>query len=163
MQDHEKLQRLWDILSIQQVLARYVPAIDSALGDVVARDFAEDGVFELGEIGVFEGRDAIRGFIARDNWPAESLERIAGGGGHFLSSPMIDIDGDDAFAVCTSLFFLRDGDAYVMQRLTAVRLELERHGDGWQITRRVNRLIDETGEGVDLYRQAFDSGRPRLP
>jgi hypothetical protein len=152
----ERMQLMWDTHCIEQILARYVPAIDGALADVVAADFTEDGVFDLGPIGVFQGRDEIRGFIARDSWSADQLAQIARGGGHFLSPPMIVIEGDNAVATCTSQFYLRDGGAYTMLRLTAVRLELQRVGDGWKIVRRVNRLIDHGGEGIALYRQAFD-------
>lgn len=68
MNAHGKLQRIWD-LRIRQILARYVPAIDSAQGEVVASDLVEDGIFDLGAIGVFQGTDQIRAFIARDDWP----------------------------------------------------------------------------------------------
>ena len=151
----DKLQWMWDILSIQQVIARYVPALDSENGDVVAGDFTEQGVFDLGPIGRFEGRDQIHAFATRQSWLPEQLVTIARGGGHFLSPPMIEIDRDEAVATCSSLFFLRDGDHYTMTRLTAVRLELRRVEDEWKVVRRFNRLIDDSGEGVALYRQAF--------
>ncbi|MEV0341861.1 nuclear transport factor 2 family protein [Nocardia sp. NPDC050713] len=154
--DAEKSQWMWDILSIQQIVARYVPALDGEVGEVVAGDFIEHGVFDLGTIGRFEGRDEIRAFATRETWQPEQLATIARGGGHFLSPPMIEIDQDEAVATCSSLFFLRDSDHYTLTRLTAVRLELRRIADEWKIVRRFNRLIDETGEGVALYRQAFE-------
>ena len=159
--DPAKLQRIWDLLTIQQILARYVPALDGARADVVADDFAADGVFDLGALGVFTGRDEIHGFASRERWSDRQLSALAEGGGHFLSPPMIVIEQNKAVATCTSQFYLREGDRYVLLRLTAVRVELRRTSDGWRITHRWNRLIDSSAEGVELYRSAFEvSGDP---
>ncbi len=150
----DQVRYIMDYIEIQQIFARYVPGLDSASGDVVASDFTEDGVFDLGPLGVHRGREEIRAFADRDNWTAEGLAAFARGAGHVLNSPLITIDGDTAVGTCTSMIYFRGEAEYRMTRLTVVRLELARTAEGWRITKRFNRLVDETGEAVALYRSA---------
>jgi hypothetical protein len=80
----------------------------------------------------------------------------ANGCGHVLSMPVVSVTGDTAVATCTSRFYFRDGDAFKTSRVTAVRMELLRTSEGWQIKRRINRLLDGTDDGLALYRAAFE-------
>jgi hypothetical protein len=145
--ERERMQWAIDILSIQQILARYVPGFDGQASESVARDFVEDGVLDISGYGALNGHAEIRAFI-------DAVDPTVPNG-HFLSSPMIEITGDEAVATLTSLFFYRDGDHFKMLRLTAVRVELQRTGDVWKIVRRFNRVIDESGVGRGVYRKAL--------
>src|SRR5690554_1810213 len=65
MNDTEKLQWLYDVEQIKQLKHRYCAYCDEAYDpDGIAALFVEDGVWDGGPFGRYEGRAAIHAFFA---------------------------------------------------------------------------------------------------
>ena len=85
----KRLQRVEDILAIQQLFIDYGHYLDAGLFDEYAGLFAEDGKVQLGPMGVAQGRDAIRELMTR------ALGDQIGKSFHIISSPRIAFEDDD--------------------------------------------------------------------
>ena len=86
----ERLQRLEDILAIQQLFIDYGLALDAGDLDQYAQLFAKQGTVNLGPIGCATGRDEIRALMA------QTLEGLVGSSFHIVSSPQINFHGETA-------------------------------------------------------------------
>ncbi len=76
---------------------------------------------------------------------------IANGCCHFFGPPVIEVDTDDAVAVCESaLLVRRDSGGYAVARAGAHVMRLRRDGGAWRITTRTARQFDAGGAGRDL-------------
>ena len=85
-----RLQRMEDLLEIQQLFIDYGAHLDAGDFESYASLFATDGEVKLGPMGKAQGRDAIRRLM-------EGV--LAGGVGtsyHVISSPRVELDGDTA-------------------------------------------------------------------
>ena len=90
MNDQEKLQWLFDIENIKQLKHRYCAYCDEKYDpDGIISLFVEDGVWDGGLFGRYEGHAAIREFFSG----ASNLISFAN---HYVSNPVIDVDGDSA-------------------------------------------------------------------
>jgi hypothetical protein len=141
----ERVARLEEELAIYRLVAAYGPAIDA--GDQRAADlWAEDGTYDTYPVKL-EGRAAIADMVLGD------LHRslLSRGCAHIQSFPRIRIDGETATATLHSLLLLNDGDdGFRIWRAAANRWELRRTTYGWEITSRVNRLLDGSPEAREL-------------
>ena len=84
-------------------------------------------------------------------------EFITTGCTHFLSPAVVTIHGDDAVAVCESTLLLRRGATYEAIRAGVSYFHLRRAAEsphGWQIVKRVTRLLD----GTELPRRLLADG-----
>lgn len=142
-----RLQAIEDQLAIYQIVSGYGYAIDGCNAEVVGSLYAEDGVYAVGDMPAFEGRERIMA-IASDE---HHLGLVGAGCAHVSTTPHVVIDGDRAVATChTMLMQHRDGGFFV-GRLSASRIELSRQpGGGWQIDRRQNFLQVGDGKGPAL-------------
>jgi len=86
----ERLQRLEDILAIQQLFIDYGLALDAGDFHTYAQLFAAEGTVNLGPIGRATGRNEIRALMA------QTLEGLVGSSFHIVSSPQINFHGDIA-------------------------------------------------------------------
>jgi hypothetical protein len=130
-----------DRLAIYQLIATYGPAVDSLSGDATASLWLEDGVYDSEHESkplVFKGGAALKALV---EVPVH-LDLVARGCAHIMSMPHIVLDGDRAIATGYSRLYLRDGAHWRVERLSANRWELERTSTGWNVRRRVNRLLD---------------------
>ncbi|MCS6925158.1 MAG: nuclear transport factor 2 family protein [Candidatus Binatia bacterium] len=88
-----------DYIAIQQLLHKYCHAVDRGTADEVAELFHPDGVlcprYESDER--YEGREAVRGWYARYMENFRTKVRYLR---HKITSPVIDITGDEATSVC---------------------------------------------------------------
>lgn len=90
MNESEKVQWLFDVEQIKQLKHRYCGYCDEQYDpDGIASLFVEDGVWDGGPFGKYEGRDAIHKFFAN----ASNLISFAN---HYVTNPIIEIDGDTA-------------------------------------------------------------------
>jgi hypothetical protein len=90
MNDSEKLQWLFDVEQIKQLKHRYCAYCDEQYDpDGIASLFVEDGVWDGGPFGTYEGRDAIHEFFAN----ASNLISFAN---HYVTNPVIEVSGDTA-------------------------------------------------------------------
>lgn len=147
-----RIAALEDQLAIYRLLMTYGPSADSGSDDVVRDLHHPDAEYDSG-LDVFRGAGEIGEMIA-----SLPLHRqiMAGGSAHIATMPVVQVEGDRAYAVCHGqlLRFDQEADAFRIWRATAVRLEFRRTGDGWKIYRRANRLLD----GSDASHQHFRDG-----
>jgi uncharacterized protein (TIGR02246 family) len=126
----DRLQRLEDLLAIQDLVADYVRCVDRADFDRYASLFAEDGEVDLSPHGQARGRDAIRTLIAGMTGPPGGSFRIVG-------RPEIDLRGDEATAVTLFAVIGRTADgAAALSTVGHHYDELRREGGRWCFARR---------------------------
>ncbi|HEY2301418.1 MAG TPA: nuclear transport factor 2 family protein [Acidimicrobiales bacterium] len=163
----ERLQRLEDQLAINQLMMTYGPCVDSGSADDTGRLWTADGEYDAGTQ-IMRGRDEIGAMVVG----AQHQSFVHNGCAHLISPPLITVDGDAAVATCYSQLCLRDNDdegiggvwpgggrPYRVQRITANRWDFERGDDGWKVTRRVNRPLDGTDQGHQMFREAVAARR----
>lgn len=124
MTDHE------DRLDIVDVLVRYATGIDRRDWPLFRTAFTDDCALDYGEIGQWNGVDAVTEFMDRSH-------AMAGHTMHRLSNHTIAVDGDVATArtYIDGLIMAQDNNSGV----NAVGFyddELVRTADGWRIARR---------------------------
>lgn len=134
-----RLRALEDVVAIYQLLAGYGPAVDAGASAIAASRWSESGSYDA-QVGEWVGREAIAGMVEGEFH--QSL--IQSGCAHVLSLPHVVVDGDRAVATSHGRLYRRDepNDSFRVWRVTATRWELVRHGDGWLVERRVNKLLD---------------------
>jgi uncharacterized protein (TIGR02246 family) len=134
-----RLRRLEDQQAIYQVICGYGYAVDGLNAAAVGSCYTDDGVYAVGDIGAFDGREAIEA-ITRD--PGH-LQYVAAGCAHISTLPHIVIDGDKAVATCHTMVAMHGPDGFFIGRLSASRLQLSRQTDGaWKIVHRQNYMLN---------------------
>lgn len=143
----QRLQAVEDRLAIYQLICGYACAVDGCNADAVGACYAEDGVYAVGDIETFAGRENIAAITRRPG----HLNLVQAGCGHIATLPYIVLDGDRASATCHTMVVMNGKDGYFVGRLSASRLELSRKSDGsWQIDHRQNFLQNGDGAGIAL-------------
>ena len=87
---------------------------------------------------------------------------IAGGCAHVVGPATITVDGDTAIAVCHSLMVVRQDERFVVRRATANHWAFGRTADGWQVTRRSNRVLDGRAESPRLLLDGVHGAAARV-
>jgi hypothetical protein len=147
----QRLRRAEDELAIARLMASYGPLVDAGDADAVAGLWAEDGEYD------------VDGWHMRSRSDVAEMVRspahqglISGGAAHFLGPVWVDVDvdGDQAVAVCESIVVRRneDGGGYRVWRAGANHVTLRRTVAGWQIVKRTTRALDGSAESRDLLR-----------
>ena len=147
-----RLRRLEDESAIQRLLMSYGPAADAGMAGFAAGLWLEDGEYD------WDGKaEPHRGAAAVDSMLQSTFHRqlMAEGVAHFGGPLLVEVDGDRATAVNYSLIMRREEQRFYLWRVSAVRWDLERSGDSWRVRRRTNRLMDETGGGLQLFGTAL--------
>lgn len=133
-----RLRALEDRAAIQDLIAGYGPAVDSADEHAVSAMWADGGTYQIDDdvlrmpgVGALVRSAPHRGYLAR-------------GCAHFLSSPRIDLDGDTAVALNHSCLLAGSAETgeWVAARVSANRWDLVRTPEGWRVLSRVARLLD---------------------
>ena len=120
-----------DTDAIGDVLIRYATAIDTRDWVLFRTCFSEAVDADYGDIGHFDGLDALTGFMDTAHVGFRSTN-------HMMSNFVIDIDGDRATArsyVHVVLVFADDPDRWV-ESVGGYDDVLARTDDGWRITAR---------------------------
>lgn len=134
-----RLQAVEDHLAIAQIVAGYGYAVDGCNGEAVGSFYAEDGVYAVGDVGSYAGRDRVAAITASP----PHLDKVKAGCAHVSTAPYVVIDGDKAVATCHTMVIMHGEDGFRVDRLSASRLQLSRKaGGGWQIDHRQNNLLD---------------------
>lgn len=145
-----RLRAIEDRLEIYNVVSAYGPAVDSLDVEANEKLWAEDGVYDVGGLGLYEGHAGLRAMIEGEF----HQNVVRNGSGHVLSLPHVVIEGDKAVATnYGTLFSGRDG-GFQLVRLIVSRWHLSRRGSGWVIDRRTNVLLDGNPAGRALLAQA---------
>jgi ketosteroid isomerase-like protein len=152
----QRLRRVEDELAIGRLMASYGPLVDAGDADAVAGLWAEDGEYD------------VEGWHMRSRADVAKMVRspahqglISGGAAHFLGPVRVDVDGDEAVAVCESILVRHndDGRGYRVWRAGANHVMLRRTAAGWRIVKRTTRELDGSTEARELL-AAGGTGRP---
>lgn len=133
----QRVRRLEDVTEITRLVSGYGPAVDAGAAEEVAELWTEDGVYDVDEL-FMRDRAAIRAMV--DSPEHQGL--IARGCTHFLGPVRVDVDGDQAVAVCHSVLVVHHEGRYHVLRSGANRWELRRTDAGWRAVHRTTRALD---------------------
>lgn len=146
----ERLQQLEDHDAIRQIVSAYSYSVDGCNAESVGSLYAEDGVYAVGDMPPFEGRDRVAAITGDKGHRA----LVAGGCAHISLPPYIEVEGDQAVATCHTMVARNGDDGFWIWRLSASRLELVREDDGeWRIKRRSNWLLDGNPKASEMLSQ----------
>jgi hypothetical protein len=147
-----RLRTIEDRMEIYQLMSTYGPCADSGSGDVVEKLYTTDGKYDSGFI-VCEGAAGVREML--ETMPLHR-SLMADGCAHIIDMPFLKIDGDTAIAFCHSQLLRHQGDeTYVIFRTSATFWHFDRTPDGWKIAKRVNRPLNGSEDGQQLFRDAL--------
>ena len=123
-----RLRRVEDLLEIQQLFIDYGMHLDAGRFDDYAALFATDGEIRLGPMGRAKGRIEIRDTMTR------ALDGLVGKTFHVISSPMVQIDGDEATSEVMWTMIQRGDDGRPeLAMLGRHRDQLVREDGRWRI------------------------------
>jgi hypothetical protein len=146
------VRRLEDESAITHLILSYGPAADARLASFAGSLWLEDGVYDWDADGSpHEGSAGVEAMLQADQHRGLVEEGVA----HFAGPPLIDLEGDRATALTYSLIMRREGDRHYLWRVSAVRWDVEWAGGRWRVQRRTNRLLDASGAGHLLFREAM--------
>ena len=149
----DRLRAVEDHIAICQVVAGYGYAVDGLNGAAVGGFYAEDGVYAVGDVGRYEGREAVAGITASP----PHIARVGRGCAHVSTSPYVVIEGDKAVATCHTRVMGHGDAGFHVDRLSASRIQLSRKPDGgWQIDHRQNQLLNGDSAGPALLARLKD-------
>jgi hypothetical protein len=155
-----RVRRLEDESAIQRLLMSYGPAADAGRSGFAADLWLEDGEYDWdANQDPFQGAGSVDAMLQSDGHQRLMAEGVA----HFGGPLLIDVGDDDATAVNYSLIMRREERRYYLWRVSAVRWDLERSGSAWRVRRRINRLLDESGVGSELFGAALTELVPEGP
>ncbi|WP_413098226.1 nuclear transport factor 2 family protein [Streptomyces sp. Inha503] len=140
-----------DERAIARLLASYGPLVDSGSAEQVASLWEPLGVYDVDELPM-DGRKEIVAMVRGDLHQGI----ITGGSAHLLGPHQITVDGDTAVAIGHSLLVRHEDGRFVIARATAHHWRLRRGPDGWQVVRRVARVLDGRAEVRALLALAVD-------
>jgi uncharacterized protein (TIGR02246 family) len=127
----QRLQRLEDILQIQQLFVDYGHHLDSGDFASYAALFAEDGEVMLGPMGKANGRAEIEALMTK------TLSGRIGQSFHVISNPIVDIDGDKATSdVMWTVVTRGPDDKAVLSMIGRHKDDLVRENGQWRFRRR---------------------------
>jgi ketosteroid isomerase-like protein len=138
-----RLQVLEDLEAIRTLHSRFTRAVADRAFDSLPGFFTQDAIIDMRRHGEMRGIDAItRHFAGMESAPVL-------GAGYALSSPVLEVTGDDATGEWTWHRFLTDGGWEEGRYRCAYR----REGDGWAISRMHFRVVlpshDDAAAGGD--------------
>lgn len=150
----DRLLALEDRQAIYQLICGYGYSVDGCNAESVGNCYVEDGVYAVGDMPSWVGRDAIAA-ITRD---AGHLKLVGAGCAHMSSLPFVVIDGDRAVATCHTMVPMHGENGFFIGRLSASRLELARQSDGrWKIVHRQNYMLNGSSEGPALLARLHET------
>ncbi len=143
----DRLRAIEDQLAIYQVVCSYGYAVDGLNADAVGSCYVQDGVYAVGDIGAYEGRDRIAAITSDPS----HLAYVKAGCAHISTLPYVVIDGDRASATCHTMVATHGENGFFIGRLSASRLELARQPDSsWKILHRQNYMQNGDPAGPAL-------------
>jgi hypothetical protein len=153
----KRVQELEDQVGLAQLVARYGPAVDSGSADAAVALWSDDGVFDVGPVGVWTGRE-IGGMVEGPGHQA----LVHNGVGHVLTAPLVVVDGDRAHGwnYAFNIRYDHEADRFWIARLSANTWEWRREPGGWRTVRRVNRNLDGSEEPRSMLGTSVDATLP---
>lgn len=152
----QRLDEVEDYIEIMQLLCAYGPAADATHWELIKEIWAEDSVYEIGGLGVYEGHAGLeKAFYGEFH---QGL--MQSGSGHVSSMPHVVIDGDRASATHHGTLYKQIDGNFPVIRLIASRWELERREKGWVVIRRTNELLKENPRAQALLARVKEGPSP---
>jgi hypothetical protein len=148
----QRVGEIEDYIDILQLIAAYGPAADATAWDVMTRLWAEDGVYDIPDMGRFEGHDGLKRLFG-GTFHQGLMES---GSGHLTLLPHVVLDGDRASATHHGMVVKQVDGGFPVVRLTATRWELERRSHAWVIVRRTNELMRENPRARELLGRVLE-------
>lgn len=150
-----RMQTLEDVVAITQLVSQYGPSVDSGTHEETAQIWTEDGVFAVvgGErTFTMSGRPEIAGMVSGPGH--QSL--IHNGCAHVLTTPHVELDGDEAVGRSYAMNIRWDGEAdrFWVARVSANRWRLTRTAQGWKVVERINSNLDGSADSRALLTPA---------
>ncbi|MET9288323.1 nuclear transport factor 2 family protein [Nocardia beijingensis] len=142
-----RLRHVEDQLAIGRLLASYGPLVDSGDADATAALWTEDGEYDVPGLHM-RSREAVRSMVLS----ASHRKLIDNGSAHFIGPAQIEVDGDQATAVCESILVIRDQGAYRILLSGSHRISLVRVGGEWKIRHRITRELNGDPHARELLR-----------
>lgn len=136
----ERVSTLEDELEIHRVLVRYGFAVDAGDADRMVELYTEDTSIVIDGTNVMCGRDEARTIVTGDYHQA-ILPNCA----HLIGPMVIRVDGDRATASGYVQLYVRDGEGFLVRRVSSSRWLFERRGDSWEIAERESMMIGNDG------------------
>ncbi len=151
-----KVQALSDQLEIMQLVAQYGPSVDSGTPDATANLWTEDGHFDAVPHLYMRGREDIADMVRGEGHQGLILNGCA----HVLSTPHVEVHGDEATGRSYALNIRWDPDAdrFWVARVSANSWRWTRTPDGWRIAERVNAPLDGSAEHRAMLAPAKRAG-----
>jgi len=145
----ERVRLLEDHREIAQLVAQYGPAVDSGSMTAATKLWAPDGVYDVLDVGRWEGRKAITGMLEGPGHQAV----LTAGCGHIVTPPHIVIDGDEATGRSHQLLVVWDKEEqrFWVMRVSATKWHFKRTDKGWKIATRTNHNLN----GTEVPRSLF--------
>jgi len=126
-----RVQRLEDLLAINQLFIDYGEHLDAGDFDAYAQLFAEDGEVLLGPMGRATGRAEIQALMTK------TLGDRVGTSFHLVTSPRITLDGDRATSTVMWTVVARAESGPPQVPMVGHHVDdLVRTSDGWRFQRR---------------------------
>ena len=139
-----RVHQLEDQLELIQLTAQYGPNVDSGSAQATAEMWTNDGLFDAVGAITMNGRDEIAGMVDGDGhqW------LIRNGCGHVLTTPHVEVNGDEAFGRSYALNIRWDAEAdrFWIARVSANTWRWVRTSEGWRVAERINANLDGTPE-----------------
>lgn len=142
-----RVERLEKRLALYDLIASYGPAVDSGSAEVVARLWAEDGIYDFGDA-VLTGRTAVEKMVRS---PAHQ-QLIDHGAAHLIGFPQVQIDGDHAVVIGYSQVARFQDGGFELWRVSANRWMLDWDGRRWKVRSRQAYVLDGRESARDLLR-----------
>ena len=156
-----RVRALEDQIALYQAWSTYGPALDGGCNEDAAALWTEDGIFDTdGPAPEMNDRSQILAMF--NDWEVHlSLE--ANGCGHVSTLPLLKVDGDKAVGLGYFRLYLHGPDGFGVWRLSAIRWDWVREGDGWRAVKQTKRVLDGSEGGRALMRDTLNEIRVAGP
>jgi len=114
---------------IRATIAAYTHALDDGRVDDVVATYCPDGVFDMPEVGTFEGHDALR--AAYEGWRPRKPQRHL-----VVNTHVTDWDDHEATALSDVVFILEGSSGWSVQFVARYRDVLHQTDGRWLFHRR---------------------------
>lgn len=140
-----RLRAIEDRVEIAELIARYGPIVDAGAGELLTELWTPEGRYTVGDEFLLVGDK-----VAELTELPSHVSYLERGCAHVLTTPTVRVSGDHARAANHSVVLVREGAAWVADRVSANAWHFERTSAGWRVALRQNKLLDGSVAARDL-------------